>query len=51
MLPVEHNDPINAKILAVSEDKIEGVLEALRKVDGKIVSIQPVKQSLEELFL
>jgi DNA-binding Lrp family transcriptional regulator len=24
MLPVEHDDPINAKILAVSEDKIEG---------------------------
>src|SRR5947199_2535712 len=24
MLPVEHNDPINAQILAVSEDKIEG---------------------------
>lgn len=24
MLPVEHNDPINGKILAVSEDKIEG---------------------------
>jgi hypothetical protein len=24
MLPVEHNDPINAKILAVSEDKVEG---------------------------
>jgi DNA-binding Lrp family transcriptional regulator len=24
MLPVEHNDPINAKILAVSEDQIEG---------------------------
>jgi AsnC-like ligand binding domain len=24
VLPVEHNDPINAKILAVSEDKIEG---------------------------
>src|SRR5207245_10558079 len=24
MLPVEHNDPINAKILEVSEDKIEG---------------------------
>jgi hypothetical protein len=24
MLPVEHNDPINAKILAVSEDKIQG---------------------------
>jgi DNA-binding Lrp family transcriptional regulator len=24
MIPIEHNDPINAKILAVSEDKIEG---------------------------
>jgi hypothetical protein len=24
MLPVEHNDPVNAKILAISEDKIEG---------------------------
>src|SRR5438045_6715174 len=24
MLPVEHDDPVNAKILAVSEDKIEG---------------------------
>jgi hypothetical protein len=24
VLPVEHNDPINARILAVSEDKIEG---------------------------
>jgi hypothetical protein len=24
MLPVEHNDPINGRILAISEDKIEG---------------------------
>jgi DNA-binding Lrp family transcriptional regulator len=24
MLPVEHNDPINARILAISEDKVEG---------------------------
>ncbi|HEX4631411.1 MAG TPA: Lrp/AsnC family transcriptional regulator, partial [Chthoniobacterales bacterium] len=24
MLPVEHNDPVNAQILAVSEDKIDG---------------------------
>src|SRR6476620_6384523 len=24
MLPVEHNDPINARILALSEDKVEG---------------------------
>jgi len=26
MLPVEHNDPINARILAISEDKIEGFI-------------------------
>ena len=26
MIPVEHNDPINAKILAISEDKIEGFM-------------------------
>src|SRR5215467_8237 len=24
MLPVEHNDPVNARILAISEDKVEG---------------------------
>jgi len=24
MLPIEHNDPVNAKILAISEDEIEG---------------------------
>ncbi len=24
MLPIEHNDPVNEKILAISEDKIEG---------------------------
>jgi hypothetical protein len=26
-------------------------LAALRKVGGKIVSVQPIKQSLEQLFL
>src|SRR5207249_11069163 len=24
MIPIEHDDPINARILAISEDKIEG---------------------------
>ena len=24
MLPIEHDDPVNARILAISEDKIEG---------------------------
>lgn len=43
--------PRGLRIELSSEAEIEGVLAALRKVDGKIVSIQPVKQSLEELFL
>ncbi|HKP80620.1 MAG TPA: DUF4162 domain-containing protein, partial [Pyrinomonadaceae bacterium] len=34
-----------------TENEIESVLAALRKAGGKIVSIEPVKQSLEELFL
>jgi AsnC-like ligand binding domain len=33
MLPVEHNDPINARILAISEDKIEGFVgEPFREI-------------------
>src|SRR5437763_16932013 len=36
MLPVEHNDPINAKILAISEDKIEGfVREPLEEIANR----------------
>src|SRR5260370_5429944 len=44
MLPVEHSDPINAKILTISEDKIEGFVrepfeEIARRsgVDGDLV--------------
>jgi ABC-2 type transport system ATP-binding protein len=43
--------PRGLRIELASEDEIEKVIAALRKVDGKVVSIQPVKQSLEELFL
>ncbi len=43
MLPVEHNDPINAKILAVSEDKIEGFVrepfEEIAKRSGVEVDV------------
>jgi DNA-binding Lrp family transcriptional regulator len=36
MLSVEHNDPINAKILAISEDKIEGfVREPFEEIAGR----------------
>ena len=43
--------PRGLRIEISSEDEIDRVLSALRKVEGKIVSVQPVKQSLEELFL
>ena len=43
--------PRGLRIEIASEDEIETVIAALRQAGGKIVSIQPVKQSLEELFL
>ncbi|MGE5208406.1 MAG: Lrp/AsnC family transcriptional regulator [Alphaproteobacteria bacterium] len=43
MLPIEHTDPVNAKILAVSEDKIEGFVrepfEEIAKRSGVSVEI------------
>lgn len=33
------------------EQQVDAVIVALRKVNGKLVAVQPVKQSLEELFL
>ncbi len=43
MLPTEHNDPINAKILAISEDKIEGFVrepfEEIAKRSGVAVDV------------
>jgi hypothetical protein len=43
MLPVEHNDPVNAKILGISEDKIEGFVrepfEEIAKRSGTSVDV------------
>jgi DNA-binding Lrp family transcriptional regulator len=43
MLPVEHTDPVNAKILAISEDKIEGFVrepfEEIAKRSGIAVAV------------
>jgi ABC-2 type transport system ATP-binding protein len=52
-LPETEIDPApgGLRIEVSSEDQIDGVLAALRTVGGKIVSVQPIKQSLEELFL
>jgi ABC-2 type transport system ATP-binding protein len=43
--------PRGLRIEIAAENEIEGVLAALRKAGGKVVSIQPIKQSLEELFV
>jgi ABC-2 type transport system ATP-binding protein len=43
--------PGGLRIELSSESQIDEVLAALRKAGGKIVSVQPIKQSLEELFL
>ena len=43
--------PRGLRIEITDENEIENVLAALRKAGGKVVSIQPIKQSLEELFL
>lgn len=43
--------PSGLRIEVAAENEIENVLAALRKAGGKVVSIQPIKQSLEELFL
>jgi len=39
------------RILANDEMEVDVVIAALRKAGGKLVSVQPVRQSLEELFL
>jgi len=47
-LPIEHNDPINARILAVSEDKIAGFV---REPFGEIAERAglPVETVLERI--
>jgi len=40
-----------ANINVLNEDDVEAVLKIVKKAGGKLVSVQPVKQSLEELFV
>ncbi len=39
------------RVEVADEKQVDAVISALRKVNGKLVSVQPVRQSLEELFL
>ncbi len=43
--------PSGLRIQLSDEGEVDSVIGALRKAGGKLVSIQPVRQSLEELFL
>ena len=39
------------RIQVEDEKEVDAVIAALRKSNGKLVAVQPVKQSLEDLFL
>jgi ABC-2 type transport system ATP-binding protein len=45
------SSPAGVKITVYSENEVDAVLAMIRKLDGSFVSAQPVKQSLEELFV
>jgi ABC-2 type transport system ATP-binding protein len=44
-------DASGFRIHVQNEKEIDAVIAAVRKANGKLVSVQPVRQSLEELFL
>src|SRR5688572_17267511 len=44
-------DASGLRIQVHNEKEIDAVIAAVRKASGKLVSVQPVRQSLEELFL
>jgi ABC-type uncharacterized transport system ATPase subunit len=39
------------RIEVADEREVDAVINALRQAHGKLVSVQPVRQSLEQLFL
>jgi ABC-2 type transport system ATP-binding protein len=43
--------PAGLRIELADEKDVDSVIVALRKAGGKLLSVQPLKQSLEELFL
>ena len=43
--------PSGLRVVVGDEKDVDSVIAALRSVNGKLVTVNPVKQSLEELFL
>jgi len=43
--------PSGVRIEVADEKEVDAAIAALRKLNGKLVSVQPMRQSLEELFL
>jgi ABC-2 type transport system ATP-binding protein len=43
--------PSGVRVEVGDERNVDEVLAALRKLDGKLISVQPVRQSLEDLFI
>jgi ABC-type multidrug transport system ATPase subunit len=43
--------PSGLRIEVSNEREVDGVIEAIRIANGKLISVQPVRQSLEDLFL
>ena len=46
-----NSTPAGLRIEVADETDVDLVIAALRKSDGTLISVQPVRQSLEELFL
>jgi ABC-2 type transport system ATP-binding protein len=43
--------PRGVRVEVADEREVDAVISALRRAGGRLVSVQPVKQSLEELFM